>query len=539
MNRKVIDIIFAFLVFALPFKYVPRILWQNTLGGPFGNDLVVYPLLIGFVYTLYCQWKYGNVLCKWGIFRKYIGVYVVVLFVSLAWGLITYPYYDQILAGPADQFEKLPKVLALLQSIGVPIAEKTLLKFWMFAHPIKAVMLEVLYTFGAAYMIFCWYYGRAQRAVDILLKMTTIDLVIIAAYGLVDACYQSGQMWAQSALMIFNPILHADVSIQAIPLETIAMFRDAQNRSIFLEPSYYGIYMAFAYPILWWNMFRVQALKAKVALWLLFVVLTFEVFLAQSRMALVVDLGAFAAFTVICIYRTQKQLLAFCIALLVGGGIAFGGSMAFLRYCQVPTAMGDPRPLAFELRDMPKAGGERKGFDNFTAKSYFKEGLGSLSSQYNNKEHLESNHTRFTVQKTYIQMGLEHPILGVGPSLRQGYLRDKLDKDPGIEIQTWNKTMDKKGWIRSGYPATGGFTLRFAETGFLGLGLYLLPAFGLFLLYAKALLKRKSDIVAATPYIFSAVSFLGIMVTGLGDEINITFCYWVAVAIGYIVTVKE
>lgn len=84
MNRKVIDIIFAFLVFALPFKYVPRILWQNTLGGPFGNDLVVYPLLIGFVYTLYCQWKYGNVLCKWGIFRKYIGVYVVVLFVSLA-----------------------------------------------------------------------------------------------------------------------------------------------------------------------------------------------------------------------------------------------------------------------------------------------------------------------------------------------------------------------------------------------------------------------------------------------------------------------
>ena len=110
MNRKVIDIIFAFLVFALPFKYIPRIFWITTLGGPFGNDLVVYPLLIGFVYTFYCQWKYRNVFFKWAIFKKFILAYVGVLLVSLIWGLINYPYYDQILAGPADQIEKLPKV---------------------------------------------------------------------------------------------------------------------------------------------------------------------------------------------------------------------------------------------------------------------------------------------------------------------------------------------------------------------------------------------------------------------------------------------
>lgn len=136
-------------------------------------------------------------------------------------------------------------------------------------------------------------------------------------------------------------------------------------------------------------------------------------------------------------------------------------------------------------------------------------------------------------------MGLEHPLLGVGPSLRQGYLRNKLDQDPGVEIQSWNKTMDKKGWLRSGYPATGGFTLRFGETGFLGLGLYMFPIFYLLFLYAKSLIKRKTDLATASPYIFSALSFIGIMVTGLGDEINITFCYWMAMAIGYIVTIKE
>lgn len=185
MNRKVIDIIFAILVFALPFKYIPRILWVITLGGPFGNDLVVYPLLIGFVYTIYCQWKYRNVFFKWSIFKKFILAYVGVLLVSLIWGLINYPYYDQILSGPADQIEKLPKVLALLHGIGIPIAQKTLLEFWMLARPIKGVFIEALYTFGAAYMIFCWYHDRVRRAIDILLKVTTMDLILIAALSLI------------------------------------------------------------------------------------------------------------------------------------------------------------------------------------------------------------------------------------------------------------------------------------------------------------------------------------------------------------------
>lgn len=71
MNRKFIDILFAILVFSLPFGYIPNVLWQNFLGGPFGQDLVVYPLLIGFIYTAYCQWKYKNVVYKWNIFKKF------------------------------------------------------------------------------------------------------------------------------------------------------------------------------------------------------------------------------------------------------------------------------------------------------------------------------------------------------------------------------------------------------------------------------------------------------------------------------------
>lgn len=540
MNRKIIDIIFMFLIFTLPFKYVPRILWQISLGGPFGQDLVMYPLLIGFVYTVYCQWKYGNVFYKWGKFKPFIIAYLLVLLVSLCSGLIDYPYYNQILSGPLNQIEKLPKVLDILHRIGIPIDEKTLLQFWMSVRPVKEIFFEALYTFGATYMLFCWYHDRVQRAVDILLKVTTVNLVIIAAYGLVDVCYQNGQMWAQNLLMVLNPILHADVSIKQVPLEiTTMMFRDAQNRSLFLEPSYYGIYMAFAYPLLWWNLFRTQDKKKKVAFWLLFTIVTFELFLSQSRMALVVNLGIFALFAVICLYRMQKNLIVLLVALLIGGGVAFGGAMAFLRYGQIPATMGDWRPLATSWIEMQKMEGAKKGSRNINADKYFDEGLGSLSTDYKDGQHSGSNHSRFTVQKTHIRIGLENPLFGVGTSLRQGYLREKLDKDPGDEIQIWNKTIDKKGLLRGGFANLGDFTLRFAETGLLGLGLYLFPAFILLWLYGKVLVKRKSDIEEASPFIFSSLSFIGIMATGMGDGLNITFCYWMAMAMGYIITEKS
>lgn len=546
MNRKVIDIIFAFLVFALPFKYIPRILWQTTLGGPFGNDLVVYPLIIGFVYTIYCQWKYRNIFFKWNIFKKFILAYVGVLLISLIWGLINYPYYDQILAGPADQIEKLPKVLALLHGIGIPIAQKTLLEIWMLARPIKAVFFEALYTFGAAYMIFCWYHDRVQRAIDILLKVTTVDLVIIAGYGLVDVCYQNGQMWAQNVLATVNPILHADVVAQWSPLGYhVNLFWDSQNRSIFQEPSYYGIYMAFAFPMLWWNIIRVQTKQKRIALFALYVIIAFEIFLTQSRMALSVNLGVLVVFAIISLYRMQKELLILLMALVIGSGAAFAGSMQFIKSGQVPSNIGELAPLAtkwYEIQSKSKTDSEevaKRGNNSVNAKMYIDDNLKSISGEDKKGKHAGSNHTRLTVILTNLEIGKEHPLLGVGTSLRMAYLRDKLDKDPGQEIQNNNRTIDQRGILRGAYGNLGDYAVRFAETGFLGLGLFLMPIVLLLLTAAKRLLKRENVPAISDPILFSGLSFIGSMVTGLSDGLTYTFCGWLMMALCYAIIVKN
>ncbi|MDU5281701.1 MAG: O-antigen ligase family protein [Dialister sp.] len=558
MNRKYVDIIFAFIIFSLPFKYIPQVLWQTILGGPFGQDLVIYPLLIGGVYTAYCQWKYKNVVYKWSIFRKFIIAYLTVLLISLGWGLFNYPYYNLILNGPAEQIEKLPKTLETLHSIGIPVAEKTLLEFWMFARPIKSVFVEAFYTFGATYMIFCWYHNRIQRALDILLKVTTVDLVIIAAYGLVDVCYQNGQMWAQNFITMVLPFIHGNVSAKADYYQFHThLFWGAQNRSIFLEPSYFGIYMAFAFPLLWWNIFRQTNVRKELFLCGLFIVLAFEIFLTQSRTALAVNLCVFVIFALICLYRVQKKLFILLVILGIGYSSAFAGSMEFLKYGQVPSQIGEWTPLATKWQNMQKKEKElnqsvqkkgkelnqsaqkkekesNKKIPQTSATEYVEHNLKSLSGSGEKGIHAGSNHSRFTVQKTHIQIGLEHPILGVGTSLRQGYLREKLDKDPGGEIQKWNKNIDKWGLLGAGFPNLGDFTLRFAETGFLGLGLYLFPALMLFWQYGKILIRREMEVERISPFIFSALSFVGIMATGLGDGINITFCYWTAMAISFL-----
>ena len=75
----------------------------------------------------------------------------------------------------------------------------------------------------------------------------------------------------------------------------------------------------------------------------------------------------------------------------------------------------------------------------------------------------------------------------------------------------------------------GEYTTRFAESGILGLGIFLLPIVILLRkLYRK--LKMSKD---KMPYIAFTVSFCGILAAGIGDSLNITYCYWLLLGLGY------
>lgn len=160
------------------------------------------------IYTWYCQYKYKNVLVNFDEFLKFIVIYFIVIFISLIIGLYTYPYYDLVLNGPITQIEKLPKVINISSNFGIFIDEKILTIIWMMQSRIKSALLEVLYTFGGAYMIYCWYYNNWQTAFKILIKVILFSLIIIFGYCFIELFYLAGSKIAKNVLITITPYFH-------------------------------------------------------------------------------------------------------------------------------------------------------------------------------------------------------------------------------------------------------------------------------------------------------------------------------------------
>ena len=144
-----------------------------------------------------------------------------------------------------------------------------------------------------------------------------------------------------------------------------------------------------------------------------------------------------------------------------------------------------------------------------------------------------SNRARYSIMEADFRIGLDHPILGVGRGLRNGYIPHYLSekgKQNG-EVKMWLEYREKLGILKSGFPNLGEYTVRFGETGILGLLLFLAPVLFLFFSMIK---KIKDDTFQyKLEYEMFLISLLGIMATGIGDTLNITYCYWVLLGLGY------
>ena len=227
----------------------PKEIQINFIAGILQDKLVFYAIFIGLIYTVYCQCKYKNVFINFDKFLKFTIVFLGWICVSLIIGLYTYPYYDLVLNGPVTQIEKLPKVINTLSNYEIFIDEKILTIIWMIQGRIKGALLEVLYTFGGAYMIYCWYHNNWRTALKILIKAVLVSLIVVFGYCFIELFYLAGSEIAESILITITPYFHI---VKSDGTWWPPLLLKGQVRSIFAEPSYYGIYFAFAMPFLWY-----------------------------------------------------------------------------------------------------------------------------------------------------------------------------------------------------------------------------------------------------------------------------------------------
>lgn len=575
MNRKIIDILFILILISAPFKLANHIFaLPGFIGGSFARDFVIWPLLIGLIYTSYYQWKYKNIFYEWNKFKKYIFVYSTILLISLIWGTINFPYWDMFFNGQAMNNSKFATAFEFISKLGLNLDEDTVLSFWIMIRFMKNIVLNIFYTFGGAYMILCWYHDYVDRALELLKNVTVVFLIIVAAYGIVDMCYQNGQMWAQNFISYMWPIIHTNTESSYYP-----MFLGGRNRSLFLEASYFCIYMAFAFPLLWWKLLESKGIF-RLCLALLYLILACEIFLAQSRTGTAIFLGELSLLVMAVIYKRNRVFLTFVICLLIGAFISFGSSIYFLQNFQVPAVLGSRAPLAtkkaliIQERKISKeikntTGGMKKNLivqegktsndtkkvvgdikkpliiqqkqnqrknNEISTETYLNDSLLSLIDEEKAGKRAGSNHVRLGITKANIEIGLQHPLLGVGSGLDTAYLYEKFKNDQNREIKyRFIKPLEEKGLLSSGSPVMCEYSAQFMQTGFLGIFFFVLPMGYILVCFLRRLYRKIDNEKEFYAILFITLADIGIFVTGFGNTVNITYCYWLMLGISYVV----
>lgn len=531
MNRKIIDLLFILILISAPFKLANKIFaLPGFIGGPFSRDFVIWPLLIGLLYTLYCQWKYGNVFYEWHKFKKFIIIYIVILFISLICGFIIYPYWDMFFYGQAVNNTKFAIALGLFNKIGINVEENTILLFWLVVKSVKNIILNTFYTFGGAYIIYCWYHNQTDKALQLLKNVTVGFLVVVASYGVVDMCYQNGQWWAQNFISVMWPFLHTNTETTYFP-----MFLDARNRSLFLEASYFAIYMAFAFPILWWKIAESDGM-VRIGLTVLYLILACELYLGQSRTGTALLLIELFLLMLVGIYNKNRAFLSFIICLVTGAILSFGASIYFLQNYQVPAIPGERVPLAERKDKIIQKNLSLSEKNEVGIESYMNESLLSLFDAEGEGKRAGSNHVRLGVTRANIEIGLQHPLLGVGPGLDTAYLYEKFKDDQNREIKyRFIKPLEEKGLLNVGSPFMCEYSVQFMQTGFLGIFFFVFPMGYILVCFLRRLYRKMYNEKEFYAILFITLADIGIFATGFGNTVNITYCYWLILGISYVV----
>lgn len=519
LNPKVRDVIFSLMVFTLIFNNIPKPVQMNFIGGVIGNKLIFFPLLAGIIYTIYCQYKYRNVFIHKEIFIKYTVIYLSITFLSLLVGLYRYPYYDLVLQGPVSQIEKLPVLLNFFNTHGVDISKKELLSIWMLARPIKGLFLEYFYTFGTVYMIFCWYHSDWYRGFHIVCKASICSLIVILMYSSIELFYLAGYDLGAEFLKQINPYVHA---IENNGKWWPPLLWKGQLRSVFAEPSYFGIYTAFVLPFLWYKLLKTK----KIIYFLTVTIMIFFLVLTKARTGVVLHIGQLFLVLVFLGYfcRERKLNIIKSIFLIyLCSAVGFMGGNAFINnYMMITNNM------------MPTNNNVTKSNSSSSINNYIQDNALSLVNPDK-----RSNRARYSIMEADARIGLDYPLLGVGYNLRNAYIEDYLPSKAfaNEEVRMWIDFKNKLGILKSGFPQLGEYTNRFAETGILGLLVFLFPTIIVLMKLIKILRLCKDD--DRLMYVFYLVSLLGIIVSGIGDILNITFCYWILLSLGFLICFGE
>lgn len=540
--RQGIDILFFLLIFTLIFTYIPKPISLDFFGST-GRELAIYPLGIGMIMTtaygcfisknksLYTEIINDEFLISFirGI-KCYFGILLLVLSCSVILGVIYYPYFGQLL----NDATFLPaRLVHIVEVFHISDISASGVKVWLIFKGLKNVFLDTFFLFGGAFLIYLWYRNRPDRCFKLLIDGIFVSLGIIFLYELIEIPYLLGSQTAANILTAINPYIH---QIGALNNHYVGNNADAvkafawwppllwkhQVRSVFAEPSFLGLYCAFAIPWIWYLWFQDRRNRLlsvnNITLVVVMGLLYFLVFATQARTALLLFIGEFILLIFYGLYRKNKGTLKKICVIFLLIGIAFFANLAFVQVENSEYFGNNNAELSLE-----------EASQNYVS--------ANITSAVGKDK--RSNRARFSLMEAEIKVWLEHPALGVGKGLKAAYIPEKLPADSikSSEVRMWLNRLHANGALKASFPDVSEYTAKLCEMGFLGCTLYYLPAFYLFFYFLYFLWKSRdhSQFQGLQDRVsFYLISLSGMLAGGVSTSLNVNYCFAILLGIGCI-----
>ena len=165
----------------------------NTISSGLANKFAWYPL---FLLSLFKVIEFYKEKTKLEIQEKnqlkFIGFLLCIFLICNIQGLLIYPYYDELLAGPLSQIEKLPHLLQFLQQHDIIVSVQNIFMNWIGVRAIKGTIFNVIYTFGFSFIIYLIIKKEYPVYVKLLYKCIAASICIISAYSCIELFYLAG-----------------------------------------------------------------------------------------------------------------------------------------------------------------------------------------------------------------------------------------------------------------------------------------------------------------------------------------------------------
>lgn len=444
-------------------------------------------LLLGyalFAYEIFIQKKSFNRIEKCSfIFLVVSTVWMAITNITGVWN---YPYYGQIDLMQMENFKNFFDNASTF----IPLDDLLCIKSWLSYKAVRSSLFEIFY----AYFISLWVYHIYKNNWKLVfrdLRQTLLVLCgVLICYSFFETDYLTGGTVGKTVLEKINP-LYMDIANSHgwwPPL-----FWNGQLRSMFCEPSFYGIFAAMALPIFFSFYYDEKVQASSVLGRIMYPFLVIMLVLSKSRTGNILFIGELflLAFWEIVFYRKQwKRFLSIglvtCLAFFAGLGI----STQFQSF---------------------------QSFDNKTVsvENYLEQNVTSVTGDQ------RSNSARRANTRATMRTALQHPLFGVGHGMKDMYLLHNLTSDE-LEVpevkNKWTKYMYEKGPLKSAYPVLNRLAGVFVEEGGIGLLLYIFPIVFLFwqLLKHKWLLNDTS--IACT-----TIALCGLCVSFLSNDATIYY----------------